>query len=231
MKKFILLSLGLSLLTGPGAYAGTVSGKVLFSGTAPESAPLDVAADPACMAGRAQPPLDESVVVNQNGALQNVFVYVKEGLEGKTFPAPATPVVLDQKGCLYHPRVFGIQTGQELQILNSDATLHNVHGLPKLSKEFNLGMPIQGMKTKRTFEKPEVMVKFKCDVHPWMSAYAGVLPHPFYSVTDQDGAFQIKDLAPGNYVLEAWHEKYGVQTQKITVPESGDGAIDFSFAG
>ena len=136
-----------------------------------------------------------------------------------------------QKGCHYVPHVQGVQVGQPLQIVNSDSTLHNVHGMPKQSKEFNLGMPIQGMKLDRKFDKPEVMVKFKCDVHPWMNAYVGVLDHPFFAVSGADGQYEIKDLPAGTYTVEAWHEKFGVQTQEITVTDAAAGSADFSFGG
>lgn len=227
MVSFLLLTLALPV----SAMAGTVSGKAAFTGTAPEAAVLDMNADPFCASAHTEPVKSEEVVVNSNGTLRNVFVYVKTGLEGKTFDTPATAVQIDQKGCHYNPHVFGLQVNQELEIINSDSTLHNVHGMPKESKEFNLGMPIQGMKLKRKFEKPEVMVKFKCDVHPWMSAYAGVLAHPFFAVTGEDGSFKIENLPAGKYTLEAWHEKYGVQTMEVTVDDAAPATADFSYAG
>jgi hypothetical protein len=169
----------------------------------------------------------DDVIVNSNGTLKNVFVYVKEGVTGK-HEAPKDPVKFDQHGCVYTPKVFGIMVNQPLEIWNSDDTLHNVHALPKNSPEFNLGMPVKGMKLKKSFTKPEVMVKIKCEVHPWMGAYAGVLEHPFYAVTGDDGTFTIKDLPPGQYVIEAWHEKYGAQTQNVTVGET-DAEAQFQF--
>ncbi len=229
MKKILILSFVLMAAAMP-AWAGSVSGKVAFTGTAPEIKKIDTGADPTCAAHEPDSLKAEDVLVNADGTLKNVFVYVKEGLEGKTFEPSKDKVVLDQKGCHYAPHVFGVQTGQPLEILNSDATLHNVHGMSKVSKEFNLGMPMQGMKLTRKFDKPEVMVKFKCDVHPWMSAYAGVLAHPFFAVTGDTGTFEINNLPPGDYVLEAWHEKFGTQTRKITVTDTGASA-DFSFAG
>lgn len=213
------------------AAASNVTGKVSFTGTAPEPQKVDMGADPTCASLHSEPVFDESVLKNADGTLQNVFVYVKQGLEGKTFPAPSAAAVLDQAGCHYTPHVTGVQVGQKLQIANSDSTLHNVHGMPTQSKEFNLGMPIQGMKLDRTFDKPEVMVKFKCDVHPWMHAYVGVLEHPFFGVTGANGTFEIKDLPPGTYTLEAWHEKLGTQTQEITVTEGAPASADFTFAG
>lgn len=212
------------------AYAATVSGKVLFEGAAPEVRQLDLAADPTCAALHPSGLNSEEVALNPNGTLKNVFVYVKSGLEGQTFAPSQSPVVLDQQSCHYVPHVFGVQAGQPIEIINSDATLHNVHALATANKEFNLGMPIQGMKLKKTFDKPEIMAKFKCDVHPWMSAYAGVLDHPFFSVTNEEGVFEIKDLPPGDYVLEAWHEKYGSQTQSISVDQGDISEISFQYS-
>jgi hypothetical protein len=199
------------------AMAAAVSGKIVFEGTAPALEKIGADADPACQMIHPDGVSSEEVVVNPNGTLKNVFVYVKEGFAGKTFETPKTPVILDQLGCQYQPHVFGIQVNQPLEILNSDDTLHNVHALPKNTKEFNLGMPIKGMKLTKAFTAPEVMVKLKCEVHPWMAAYAGVLDHPFYSVTASEGVFEIKDLPPGQYVLEAWHETYGTLTQSVTI--------------
>lgn len=228
MKKIIFL---ISILfISSQAFAGSVSGTVKFSGTAPENEILSMAADPTCVAAHKEPVRAETVVVNSNGTLKNVFVYVKEGLAGKTFPAPAETVTIDQKGCQYHPHVFGIQVGQNLEIINSDSTLHNVHSLAEQSKQFNLGMPIQGMKLKKKFEAPEIMVKLKCDVHPWMSAFIGVLNHPFFGVSNDSGSFEIKDLPAGEYTIEAWHEKYGAQTQKVTVADDAPVSIEFAYS-
>jgi len=202
-------------------------GKVLFEGTAPASRAIRMDADPVCMLQHKGGAQSEEVIVNANGTLKNVFVYVKTGLEGQKFTTPQEPVVFDQKGCRYNPRVFGIMVNQPLQILNSDGTLHNVHSLPKASKEFNLGMPIKGMKLTKKFTAAEVMVKIKCEVHPWMAAYAGVLDHPFYGVTGEEGTFSIEDLPAGEYVLEAWHEKYGTQTATVQVPDTTE--VSFTF--
>lgn len=199
--------------------AAVITVKTPFAGTAPVAEKIKTDADPQCKMMHPDGMTSDDVIVNANGSLKNVFVYVKDGLAGKTFEAPKTSVVFDQKGCQYNPKVFGIQVNQPLEIVNSDDTLHNVHSLAANSAQFNLGMPIKGMKMKKTFTKPEVMVKIKCEVHPWMRAYAGVVDNPFYAVTGEDGSAQIKDLPPGEYTLEAWHEKYGTQTQKITVTD------------
>lgn len=208
----------------------SITGKIAFDGTPPKPVAIQTSADPNCEAmHEGQPLTSEEVIVNPDGTLRNVFVYVKSGLDGKMFPAPREPVVIDQEGCHYRPHVFGMQAGQPLLIKNSDPTLHNIHAMPKNSKEFNLGQPNKGMQTTRTFANPEVMVHFKCDVHPWMSAYCGVLDNPFYSVTGDDGTFALSKLPAGEYVVEAWHEKYGVQTQTVTVGDKESKQIAFTF--
>jgi plastocyanin len=210
------------------ATAATVSGKVTFDGTPPPAQPIKLSSDPYCQ--KANPGLtSEAEIVGPGGAVQNVFVYVKDGLGNRTFPTPSEPVVLDQKGCHYAPHVLGIQVGQPLQIVNSDDTLHNVHGLAKANQEFNQGQPIQGMKMTHTFSTKEVMVPFKCDVHGWMNAWIGVLDHPYYAVTSADGTFTLKGLPPGTYTIEAWHEKLGTQTQTVTVGEKETKDIAFAF--
>jgi plastocyanin len=158
------------------------------------------------------------------------MVWVSKGLPaGKTWPAPKTPVVLDQKGCLYVPHVMGIMVGQPYRILNSDGILHNIHTLPKINKSFNQGMPATLKETTTTFAKPEAVFHIKCDVHPWMSAYMAVFTHPFFSVTSTDGKFTIPGLDPGTYEITAWHEKLGTQTASVTVGANETKTQDFKF--
>jgi plastocyanin len=177
------------------------------------------------------PQFQETYMVGSDGkSLANVFVYVKDGLGNYMFDTPTEPAQIDQQACRYHPHVFGMMVGQTLEILNSDPTLHNIHALPKGNQEFNTGQPIQGMKTTHVFTKPEVMVPFKCDVHGWMNAYVGVLPHPFFAVSAADGTYTIKGLPPGTYTIEAWHEKLGTKTQSVTIGASESKTADFSFA-
>lgn len=231
MKRKIIWILSLLIVSTLPAQAAVVKGKVAFEGTPPVMEKIKAESDPTCALQHPDGMASEEVVVNSNGTLKHTFVYVKEGVTTKS-AAPKEPVVFDQKGCHYTPHVFGILVGQPLQILNSDNTLHNVHALSKNSKEFNLGMPIQGMKLTKKFDAPEVMVKIKCEVHPWMAAYAGVLDHPYFAVTGDDGSFEIKDLPPGEYVVEAWHEKYGTQTQNVSVAAPEDAKdLAFSFKG
>jgi uncharacterized protein (DUF2141 family) len=214
------------------ATAASVSGVVAFEGTPPANAPIKMNADPVCTKENPTPQTQETFMV-KDGKLGNVFVYVQDGLGGRTFPAPTDPVVLDQKACRYHPHVFGIMVGQPMRILNSDPTLHNIHAIPGTNQEFNTAQPIQGMKTDHIFTAKEekVVIPFKCDVHGWMNAYAGVLDHPYFAVTDEDGKFSIKNLPPGTYKLTAWHEKAGTKSMDVTVAakESKEDA-NFSFS-
>jgi plastocyanin len=209
------------------ANAGGVKGVINYSGPDPDT-PIAMNADPTC-ASLHSTPVDTGKYLVNGGKLENVFVYVKTGLEGKNFPTPTEKKVLDQQGCQYHPHVFGIQVGQPLSIKNSDATLHNIHGMPKSNAEFNQGQPIQNMEFDHTFDKAEVMVPFKCDVHPWMNAYVGVLPHPYYAVSGADGTFSIDKLPPGTYTLEAWHEELGTATQQVTVAANQTADVTFDF--
>ncbi len=231
MKKYLFV-LGLFASFGA-SFAASAQGAVLtvkapFEGQAPAMDKIKADADPKCKLMHPEGLASDQVIVNSNGTLKNVFVYVKEGLSDKSFEAPKESVVFNQQGCQYHPKIFGIQVNQPLEIVNSDDTLHNVHALAANSQSFNLGMPIKGMKLKKTFTKPEVMVKIKCEVHPWMSAYAGVVDNPYYGVTGDDGIASIKDLPAGDYTIEAWHEKYGSQKQKVTVTGQ-DQEIGFAF--
>ena len=211
---------------------GTITGKVKFTGARPANPRIDMSEEVACKNKYPAPPTAETVVVNANGTLANVFVYVKAGLPaGATYPAPATPVVLDQSGCRYHPHVFGIQVGQSLNIKNSDPVLHNIKAKAVKNRPFNVSQPnVTTTPTVRTFAQPEVMVSLECNVHGWMNAFLGVLPHPFYSVSGTDGSFSIKGLPPGTYTIEAWHEKYGTQTATVTVTGTETKTSDITFA-
>ncbi|OGU47537.1 MAG: hypothetical protein A3H45_01045 [Ignavibacteria bacterium RIFCSPLOWO2_02_FULL_55_14] len=209
------------------ASAGDVTGKVAFAGTPPKGSPLQMTADPVCKKAHTKPVTGEDVVVNKNGTLRNVIVYVKSGLKG-SFTAPKDKLVFDQMGCLYTPHVLSLMVGQELEVRNSDATLHNVHSLSKANPQFNNAQPMKGMKMTKTFAKEETF-KVKCEVHPWMGAYIGVFNHPYHAVTGDDGSFTIKGLPAGEYTIEAWHEKYGTKTATVKVDASGKATVDFSY--
>ena len=209
------------------ATAGNITGSIMLEGTPPAAETIRMNSDPVCTK-EATDTETRYYVVGGNGGLGNVFVYVKEGLTG-SFPAASDTVVLDQNGCRYTPHVFGIQVGQTLRVHNGDPTLHNIHATPTANAEFNTGQPIEGMTFDRTFDTPEVMVPFKCDVHGWMNAYVGVLDHPYFEVTGTDGMFDISTLPPGDYVIEAWHEALGTQTQNVTIATGQTAEVSFTF--
>ena len=208
--------------------SSTVSGTVTLDGTAPMAEVIRMNSDPVCVQ-EATTTDTEYYIVGEESTLGNVFVYVKEGISG-TYPPASETVVLDQKGCRYDPHIFGLQVGQTVQIVNSDPTLHNIHATPAANAEFNTGQPIQGMTLDRQFDQPEVMVPFKCDVHGWMNSYVGVLPHPFFATTGSDGTFDLSNLPAGDYVVEAWHEMLGTQTQNVTVGDGETTEVSFSFS-
>jgi plastocyanin len=208
----------------------TIAGEIKFVGKAPANPPIDMGEEPKCKVRYTSTPHERVVVVNPNGTLADVFVYVKSGLPaGATYPSPTTPVVIDQQGCMYHPRVFGIMVGQPLAIENSDSLLHNIKAMGKQNRPFNISQPAAGMTTDRAFTTPEVMLRFECNVHGWMHAYAGVLPHPFFSATGADGKFAIKNLPAGTYTLEAWHDAYGAETATVTVRDNETTPVAFTY--
>jgi plastocyanin len=211
--------------------ASTITGTITYDGKVPALRPLAMDADPACAKKHAKPVPNEMLVLGSGNAMGNILVWVSKGLPaGKTWPAPKTPAVLDQKGCQYVPHVQGIMVGQAYKILNSDGILHNVHALPKVNRGFNQPMPGNMKETTKTFDKPEPVFQIKCDVHPWMMAYVGVFTHPFFSATSTDGKFTISGLDPGTYEITAWHEKLGTQTATVTVAANETKSQNFKFA-
>jgi plastocyanin len=217
---------------GVASAASTINGTITFAGAVPTMKPLAMDADPACAKKHAgKPPVSETLVLGSGNAMGNVLVFVSKGVPaGKTYPAPSTPVTLDQRGCMYVPHVQGIMVGQAYKILNSDGVLHNVHSLPNVNPQFNKPMPPTMKETSTTFAKPEPVFRIKCDVHPWMVAYIGVFTHPFFSVSGTDGKFTISGLDPGTYEITAWHERLGTQTATVTVAANETKTQDFKFA-
>ena len=213
------------------ATAAAVTVTVNFEGPAPAPKMMRIDGDKKCVTeyGADHRP-DESILLGTGQALQNVFVYVKDSLTGQSFPIPSEPVVLDQDKCSYTPRVVGVRVGQPLAIRNSDPLLHNIRAEGKINQPFNMSTPIEGVSFNRTFATREVMVDFKCDVHGWMRAFVGVLDHPYFGTTGQDGRVALNNLPPGTYTIEAWHEVLGVKTQQITVGPKESKDVSFTFA-
>jgi plastocyanin len=206
------------------ATVATVNGTVKFDGTAPKPAKIDMSQDPGCK-GTNQA---ESIIVS-GGDLANVFVYVKDGLGNRTFELPKDPVVLDQKGCQYHPHVLGVMAGQTVQIKNDDPTTHNIHPTPKDNREWNESQPPSSPALEKNFTREEIMLPVKCNQHPWMKMYVNVVKSPFFAVTDKSGKYEIKGLPPGDYTLAFVHEKLGEQDQKVTVAPKETKTVDTSF--
>ena len=208
--------------------AGNISGTVAFEGDAPTMDLIDMADEQVCAEKHSSTPTSQNVLVNDNGTLANVFVYVKSGLEDLSFPTPG-PALLDQDGCTYSPHVLGVMTNQDINIRNSDGILHNINASPVDQRGFNTSQPVN-METTRSFGVAEVMIPVRCDVHGWMAAYVGVLNHPYHSVSGSGGSFDLATLPPGDYVVEAWHERYGAQTQNVTVVTGETAEITFTFS-
>jgi len=206
---------------------GTVRGAVKIRGEIPLRKRIRLDADSKCEAMHAGVVLSDQLVADANGNVQWAFVFVKAGPIGAPPSAPTTPVLLDQIRCVFTPHMVGVRVGQPIRVLSSDDVLHNVHALPFTNKEFNVGLPRGGMEVVRTFDQPEVMLKIKCDVHPWMASWVGVVDHPYFAVTNELGSYVIRDLPPGKFTLEVWHEMYKSVTRSVDVPPGGDVAVDF----
>lgn len=202
-----------------------VKGIIIFTGIPPQGKKLTLPGG--CKEGGSQ--YTDEVIVN-NGKLENVLVRVVKGLEGKTFTdVPTEPVILNQKNCIYHPRMAAARVGQEVVFVNSDPIFHNVRSVSKTNEKFNFAMPKKDQRISKRFDKPEFFVQAKCSIHPWMSANLAILEHPFFAVSNNKGEFTIKKLPVGTYTVEIWHEVFGVQTREITVTENGKPDLNFNF--
>jgi len=212
----------------PAESGSSLQGQVKFDGTAPKPTRIDMSQDPLCAKVHPTPASTEDVVVGANGGLENVVVYVSDGLTTHNFQPPQQPAVFEQKGCQYKPHVLAMQASQKLDIVNSDETTHNIHPSPNNNREWNMTQP-HGTPLEQTFAREEIAIPVKCNVHPWMKGYIAVFKHPFFAVTDKTGHFDIKDVPPGNYTITAWQEKLGTQVQKITVGTGEAKTLDFTF--
>jgi hypothetical protein len=213
------------------ATAGSISGAIHYTGKRPTPKKIDMSGDPACVEAHHGRAVDESLVVSPSGALANAFVYVKTGLEGKHFETPSTPVVIDQKGCWFTPRVLGVQTNQIMQVINSDPVTHNIHPMAQINREWNHSQGPGDPPLDRKFIKAEVMIPVKCNIHSWMHAYIGVLDHPYFAVSKADGTFAIGNLPPGTYTIAVWQENLGTQERQVTVAPHSNAQMNFAFKG
>jgi plastocyanin len=230
VNQVAVLAFASSLAMSASAVAGTISGTISYDGKVPNLKPLAMDADPVCAAKHKDPVPNQMLILGSGNTMGNVLVRVTSGLPaGKTYPPPKDPVVMDQNGCIYQPRVFAVQQGQTFKVLNSDGVLHNVHAMPKVNPQFNMAMPPNRKEAEHVFDKSEDQFPIKCDVHPWMTAYAMVSDNPFFAVSKEDGKFTISNLPAGTYEIEAWHEKLGKKTEKVTVGEGDTKTVDFKF--
>lgn len=211
------------------ATAGSVSGAVKLEGPAPKPRKINMAAEPSCAAQHLGGVTDQEVVADAAGGLANVVVYVKEGLGNRAFDVPKETVSLDQKGCLYSPHVVALMAGQTLSVKNSDKTTHNIHPVPKNNREWNKSQPPSAGNLEESFAREEVSIPVKCNVHPWMKSYIAVFKHPYFQVTGANGGFDLKNVPPGTYTIEAWHEKYGANSQSVTIGPKETKSITFTF--
>jgi hypothetical protein len=216
---------------GTASAGGTIEGRVTVHGPLPAVEPIRMGVDPTCVqVAGATPGNSDEVVVATDGAVANAFIYLKAGLESQyTYAVPTTPVVLDQRGCRFVPRVLGIRARQTLDIVNSDPTEHDIHGLPGPNGQFNHLQPVQGMRETHVFTVPQVMLRMKCDVHPWMSAFVGIVDHPFFALTESDGRFTLTGVPDGHYTVEMWHERFGTLTVEAVIADQQSARADFAI--
>ncbi len=218
---------------GPSSNSATnalsgVKGVVKFGGTAPKPKRVDMSADPTCARQYPGPILAQEVMTDSKGDLQNVIVYVGEGLGDRTFDAPTEPVTVEQKGCMYQPHVLAVRANQPLHVVNDDPTSHNIHPTPANNREWNKAEP-PGSSVDEAFAREEIAIPVKCNLHPWMHGYIAVFKHPYFAVTGKDGSFDLRSLPPGTYTIKAWHEKLGTATQTVTVGAHETKEISFVF--
>jgi hypothetical protein len=208
---------------------GTITGKVYFHGQKPQLRPIQMGKDSVCTSLHTKPVYPQDGQVNSNGTLPYAFVYVKQSSATLPSKPPDTPVVLTQKGCEYEPHVMGVMVGQPFEVMTLDPTTHNIHILAKINKEWNVTQQPGSPSVVRRFKYAEVMIPIRCNVHPWMKAYLGVMKNPFYAVTGKNGSFTLKGLPPGDYTIEVWTALFGTQEHHVTVRSGETATTDFTF--
>jgi plastocyanin len=211
------------------ATVGSIRGSVFFDGEAPVPAPITLTTECSALHAGGKAPAGEEILVNSNKTLKNVFVYIKTGLEGRKFPVPAEIVVLDQKGCMYVPHVLAARAGQSVEVRSSDPATHNVNCVGLKNKGFNRAMPGGIAPLVAKFATPELSIKFKCDIHPWMGAFLHVTSHPYFAITGDGGTFEIGNIPPGNYTIEAVHESLKTKSQTVTIGPKDAKDVEFRY--
>ena len=209
--------------------AGSIIGKVTLQGVPPITKPIDMSAEPFCANLNSAPVLPQQVVTGDAGALANVIVYLKDFPEDYIVDPPPAPAALAQRGCMYDPHVVALRVGQTLEIKNEDQATHNVLAMPAQNPKWNRSETPGAAPLEETFAIPELAIPLRCNVHPWMKSYVFVFSHPYYAVTGNDGRFELKNLPPGTYTIEAWQEKYGVQESTITISAKQSKPLNFTF--
>jgi plastocyanin len=247
-KRTLTITLGVLLLVGAGckkastgstgpaksyttidwANSGTILGTIHFTGKPPQRIAIDMGQDPVCSLAPAN---YTEQYVTENDGLENVFVYIKDGLGNKAYAPSSTPVIMDQKGCRFVPHVIGVMAGQPVKFTNSDATMHNVHMIPTVStnQTVDISQPPNGPGDTRTLSTPELMIPVRCNNHPWMEGFINVVSNPFYAVSGEDGHFTIRGVPPGTYTIAADHQVLGEKTVSVTVSPQKTSTIDITY--
>jgi hypothetical protein len=223
----VFIALTLSVATVGTAPAGTVDGKVTYTGMPPKMKPIDMAKEPYCQKLHNPPENTQKVVTGAGDSLQYVVVYISAGEQPAAAP-PSTPVRFDQKGCMYLPHVLAMEVNQPLQIYTNDPVAHNIHPQPKLNSEWNKSQPPGAPPIDTKWDKAE-FIPVQCNIHPWMHGYFAVLKTSHYAITDDKGQFSLAGIPPGKYTITAWQEQYGTQSQDVTITGGETKSINFAF--
>jgi plastocyanin len=216
-------------LTVDPSTSGSITGRVTLQGAPPALKPIDMSASPACVQANPMPVVPAIVVTGDKGALANVVVYVKDAPGNYRYDTPSDTVILQQKNCMYEPHVVALMIGQPFEVQNNDPTMHNVHPLPKSNRQWSTSQPAGSAALKETFTRPEFAMQVLCNVHPWMRSMVFVFDHPYFAVTPQTGVFELKNLPPGTYTIEAWHESLGTRDLTVTIAPHESKSISFAF--
>lgn len=211
------------------ATTASITGRVTLEGTPPAAKPIDMSAEPFCAKLNSAPVFPQQVVTGENGSLANVVVYIKDFPADYIVDAPAASATLSQHGCMYDPHIVALRAGQTLEIKNEDQATHNVLAMPEQNPKWNRSETPGVAPIEETFAIPELAIPVRCNVHPWMKSYVFVFSHPYYAVTGKGGQFELKNLPPGTYTVEAWQEKYGKQDATVTVGPKESKPLNFKF--